>query len=133
MVPAFLLLVAFAIWVRSREGRMLRRSLTDCAQRGYLPHAEVPWLTQLAGRRAARGFANTHGGPVGGRLMRDYQQQAIELAFLHDRVLRGTAPPDAFPRGQWMVDQLAALRPYVMFPRPAGNHGPTGPLLEGGR
>ena len=26
--------------------------------------------------------------------MREYQQQAIELGFLHDRYLRGTAPPD---------------------------------------
>ena len=31
MVPAFLLLVGFAVWARNREARMLTRSLSDCA------------------------------------------------------------------------------------------------------
>ncbi len=47
-------------------------------------------------------------------------QQAVELGFLHDRFLRGTAPADVVVRGQHMVDRLAALRPYVMFPPAPG-------------
>ena len=50
--------------------------------------------------------------------MREYQQQAIELGFLHDRYLRGTAPPDFVERGAAMVHRLRALRPYVGFPHP---------------
>ena len=50
--------------------------------------------------------------------MRAYQQQAVELAFLHDRYLRGTAPRDFAERGASMVERLRALRPYVAFPRP---------------
>jgi hypothetical protein len=51
--------------------------------------------------------------------MREYQQQAVELGFLHDRYLRGTAPPDFAARGAEMVRRLRALRPYVGFPHTA--------------
>jgi RsiW-degrading membrane proteinase PrsW (M82 family) len=136
MVPAFLLLVGFAIWARRREGRMLTRSLGDCAQRGFLDATEVPWLVRLPARRASRSWARRQHGPVGERAMREYQQQAIELAFLHDRYLRGTAPSDFAERGSVMVERLRALRPYVEFPRPAGHVGaPKAPVPadRGGR
>jgi RsiW-degrading membrane proteinase PrsW (M82 family) len=119
MVPAFLLLVAFAVWARYREGRMLTRSLNDCASRGLIDAAEVPWLVRLPARRVSRRFAKGHGGPVAERVMREYQQQAIELGFLHNRYLRGTAPADFAGRGAQMVHRLRALRPYVLFPQPA--------------
>ena len=120
MVPAFLLFVGFAVWARRREGRMLTRALTDCANRGFLGHQEVPWLVRLPGRRVARSFARSSGGPVAAKVMNEYQQQAIELGFLHDRYLRGTAPDDFVERGSAMVNRLSALRPYVLFPRPVG-------------
>ncbi|MGH3445402.1 MAG: PrsW family intramembrane metalloprotease [Nocardioidaceae bacterium] len=129
MVPAFLLLVGFAAWIRRREGRMLTRCLTDCANRGFLDHREVPWLVRLPGRRACRRFARGHGGSLGEKVMREYQQQAIELGFLHDRYLRGTAPDDFADRGSAMVRRLHGLRPYVLFPQPVGAR----PLWEGGR
>jgi protease PrsW len=118
MVPAFLLLVVFAVWARHREGRMLTRSLSDCASRGLIDGAEVPWLVRLPARRVSRRFANGYGGPLAERTMREYQQQAIELGFLHDRYLRGTAPADFASRGSEMVHRLQALRPYVLFPQP---------------
>jgi hypothetical protein len=65
--------------------------------------------------------------------MQEYQEQAIELAFLHDRLLRGTAPTDAVPRGQAMVNHLVALRPYVEFPQTPGTTALTQPWLEGNR
>ena len=118
MVPAFLLLVGFAVWARKREGQMLTRSLSDCAQRGLIDPLEVPWLVRLPARRVSRRFARTHGGPIAEKVMREYQQQAVELGFLHDRYLRGTAPPDFAQRGAAMVHRLRALRPYVGFPQP---------------
>ena len=122
MVPAFLLTVGFAIWVRTREGKMLIRALTDCARRGFLPYSEVPWLVRIPGRRASRRHAKAHGGRAAAKAMAEYQQQAVELGFLHDRFLRGTAPADFAQRGQAMVNQLAALRPYVGFP-PVASRG----------
>jgi protease PrsW len=132
MVPAFFVLVGFAMWARNREGRMLTRALNDCASRGFLAPEEVPWLVRLAGRRAARQYARAHGGRLAGKAMADYQQQAVELGFLHDRFLRGTAPVDFASRGHEMVNQLTALRPYVLFPQvPAGST--LGRHREGGR
>lgn len=118
MVPAFLLLAGFATWARRREGVMLTRALTDAAGRGFLSQAEVPWLVRLPARRASRSYALAHGGPQAERAMREYQQQAVELGFLHDRYLRGTAPADFAERGTFMVRRLDALRPYVLFPQP---------------
>jgi RsiW-degrading membrane proteinase PrsW (M82 family) len=134
MVPAFFLLVGFAVWARRREGRMLTRSLTDCANRGFIAQYEVPWLVRLPARRASRRFARTYGGPVAARVMREYQQQAVELGFLHDRFLRGTAPSDFAQRGSVMVQRLAVLRPYVRFPQAPGKI-PVNPATqwEGGR
>ena len=128
MVPAFLLLVGFAVWARQREGAMLTRSLSDAAQRGYLGAYEVPWLVRLSARRASRRNARLHGGPVAERVMREYQQQAIELGFLHDRYLRGTAPHDFAERGSAMVQRLQMLRPYVQYPRSVD----VQPALPGG-
>jgi RsiW-degrading membrane proteinase PrsW (M82 family) len=133
MVPAFLLVAGFAVWARQREGKMLARALTDAAQRGYLAPYEVPWLVRIPGRRAARAYARQVGGEPALEAMQEYQQQAIELGFLHDRFLRGTAPADVIPRGQTMVDRLAMLRPYVVFPTTAGTTSVTQPRLEGGR
>jgi protease PrsW len=117
MVPAFLLVVGFAVWARRREAGMLTRALEDAAGRGFLSHAEVPWLVRLPARRALRNHAARMGGPVAERVMREYQQQAVELGFLHSRYLRGSAPPDFVDRGTLMVRRLQALRPYVVFPQ----------------
>jgi RsiW-degrading membrane proteinase PrsW (M82 family) len=132
MVPAFLLLTGFAVWARNREGRMLTRSLDDCARRGLVGRDDVPWLVRLPARQASRRFARGYGGPVAEKVMREYQQQAIELAFLHDRFLRGTAPADVTERGSFMVDRLRGLRPYVGFPPPSTPAGPPAQPQWGG-
>ena len=48
--------------------------------------------------------------------MRDYQQAAIELGFLHHRYLRGTAPEDYAVRGQDFLARINAIRPGIAFP-----------------
>lgn len=132
MVPAFLLLAVLAVWVRSRERRLLGRALDDCARRGFLHPAEVPWLTSLTARRAARRHAGQAGGPGARRAMADYQAEAVELGFLHHRYLRGTAPDGVERVGQEHVEALRALRPHVLWPpAPAGHAwGPTTPQVR---
>ncbi len=135
MLPGLLVVVGLAVWFRVREGRMLTRSLTDLAQRGYLHRDELPWLTGLAARRTARSQAARWGGPGAAEVMRDFQQQAVQLATLHDRVMRGTAPPDYAQRGAAMAYRLAALRGHVAQPpRPPGTGRPSwsGPVQAGG-
>jgi len=117
MVPAFLMLVGFATWSRRQEAKLLTRSLNDAAHRGLIAHEEVPWLVRLPARRTARKYARSVGGPEAEKAMREYQQEAIELGFLHNRYLRGLTPRDAGPRGTAMIQRLTALRPYVVFPQ----------------
>ncbi len=123
MVPAFLLLTGFATWARRREGAVLTAALTDCAQRGFLDPAEIPWLSRIPARRFARRYAEKVGGRPARRTMVDYQLESVELGFLHSRYLRGVAPPDFAHLGQEHVDRMRMLRPGVIWPQPSGLGG----------
>jgi RsiW-degrading membrane proteinase PrsW (M82 family) len=120
MVPAFCVMVAFAIWSRRREGVLLATSLTDCAGRGFLDAREVPWLTRIPARKACRKYAAQQGGPDALAAMKTYQSEAIELGFLHHRFLRGTAPARYEELGQAHVQRMFALRPRLVWPQVAG-------------
>ena len=54
--------------------------------------------------------------------MRDYQQAAIELGFLHYRFLRGTPPPDYAARGQQFLQRIDAPPTVDRLPRTGGTH-----------
>ncbi len=134
MAPAFLLLVFFAVWSRRREGAVLTRALSDCAKRGFLDPAEIPWLSRIPARRFARRYAERAGGKPARRAMVAYQNEAVELGFLHSRFLRGVPPPDFAEIGQAHVEQMRALRPGLIWPQPAGSQRPTHlPAVPGGR
>jgi RsiW-degrading membrane proteinase PrsW (M82 family) len=116
MFPAFLAVVAFAVYRRRSEHPLLTEALQDAADRGLLPATDIPWLVDLSARRHARRWAREHGGPQAERGMREYQAAAIELGYLHHRYLRGTAPDDFGVRGQEHVERLHWIRPYISFP-----------------
>ena len=116
MAPAFLAVLGLAVWSRSSERRMLAAALADAAGRGLIPATDIGWVVDLRARRQARAYARRVGGRPGERAMRDYQQAAIELGFLHYRLLRGTPPPDYAARGQTFLQRIDALRPSIAFP-----------------
>jgi RsiW-degrading membrane proteinase PrsW (M82 family) len=116
MVPAFIGLTCAAIWWRRSERRMLTSALFDASERGLIPATDIGWLVDLKARRAGRAFAREFGGERAEQAMREYQQAAVELGFLHYRFLRGTAPKDFAERGQMYVARIGAIRPYVAFP-----------------
>ena len=116
MAPAFAGMIAFAWWAREREGRLLRVALADAADRGLLPATDIDWVVDLRARHLARRHARVEGGAAAERAMRDYQQAAIELGYLHHRLLRGTAPGDWQVRGQDFVGRIRAARPRIAFP-----------------
>ncbi|UUZ60060.1 PrsW family intramembrane metalloprotease [Nocardioides sp. B-3] len=116
MLPAFLGLIAFALYRRGSEKGMMAAALADASQRGLLPATDIPRLVDLRHRRQARIHAKQAGGAQGERAMREYRAAAIELAYLHHRYLRGTAPHDFAERGQEHVVALNAVRPYISFP-----------------
>jgi protease PrsW len=119
MVPGFLVFVGFAIWARRREGAVLAAALTDCARRGFLHPNEVPWLARIPARRECRRHAEAVGGEAALTAMKLYQSEAIELAFLHHRFLRGTAPPNYRELGELHVQRMFLLRPRLIWPRAA--------------
>jgi protease PrsW len=131
MVPAFLLLSGFAVWSRRREGAVLTTALGDCAQRGFLDPAEIPWLSRIPARRFARRYAEKVGGPVARRTMVAYQNEAVELGFLHSRFLRGVPPPDFAVLGQEHVDRMRALRPGLMWPQRVAGSSSGLPSIPG--
>ena len=118
MFPAFVGVVAFAVYRRRSERRMLAAALQDAADRGLLPATDIPWLVDLRARRHARRWARQQAAaPQAERAMRDYQEAAIELGFLHHRYLRGTAPPDFAVRGPGARRASSTpIRPYISFP-----------------
>ncbi len=116
MTPAFIAVTVFAVWSRRTERRMLTAALGDAARRGLIPATDIGWVVDLRARRASRAYARARGGREAERAMRDYQQAAIELGFLHHRYLRGTPPPDFAARGQEHVARIGAVRPSIAFP-----------------
>ena len=116
MLPAVFGLTAVAVWARRSERRMLALALGDAARRGLLPATDIGWVVDLGARRSARAYARRWGGPAGEHAMREYQQAAIELGFLHSRFLRGTPPPNFAARGQEYVARIGAVRPRIAFP-----------------
>ena len=116
MLPAFLGFIAFVLYRRRSEKPMMAAALEDASRRGLLPATDIAWLVDLRARRRARTFAKQVGGAPAERAMRDYQAAAIELAYLHHRFLRGTAPSDFAERGQEHVLVLKAVRPHITFP-----------------
>jgi protease PrsW len=116
MAPALITVVSFAVWSRSSERRMLEAALTDAAARGMVPATDIGWVVDLSARRRSRTYARERGGRDAEQAMRDYQQAAIELGFLHYRYLRGTPPPDYAARGQQFLQRIDGLRPSIAFP-----------------
>jgi hypothetical protein len=63
--------------------------------------------------------------------MRAFQQTMIEIAFLHNRFVDGSAPRDVNARMLVLLDRAAALRPYVILPPELGRPTIGGPSVGG--
>jgi protease PrsW len=94
-VPIFACFVALAVLARRREGALIARHLQVYARTGWLTPGEVAMLASLATRREARAWAERTGGDAARTAMRDFQDFGSELAFLRERMVRGTAADDA--------------------------------------
>ena len=109
-VPIFVAAVTFALWARRRESRLISKHLQVYERSGWFTPAEVVMLTSTPARRAARGWAGSVAGSRGRRAMRAFQGAATELAFLRDRMARGTAAASARDVERELLRQVAADR-----------------------
>ncbi|MGH3944987.1 MAG: PrsW family intramembrane metalloprotease [Pseudonocardiaceae bacterium] len=119
MVPLFGGLIALVVWQRRREQRVIAAQLVGFAGAGWIAPSEVPLLASLAGRRGWRSAVRRRAGEQAADAVRDYQNAVTELAFISDRVQRGTVGEET---GRWHHDTLAA----VMAARDRAVHAPSG-------
>lgn len=107
-----------AVVVRVRQVRTLETSLAYVAQRGWIHPAEIPYLSRFNHRSTARRYAKRNFGPVARDVVRRYQRHATEMAFLHDRVMRGQRMPNGVERTYALLDAMYAVRPGLRLPPP---------------
>jgi protease PrsW len=115
-LPLLVVILAVAVWARSREGKMLTTALRQVAQLGWIRPEEIRWIARLSDRMSARAYAKRIGGKPATNAVRAYQQTMTEVAFLHHRAVSGTAPADLNQRMNGLLQRAAWLRPYVVFP-----------------
>lgn len=107
MVPLFGGLIALVMRQRRREQRMVSAALPGFASAGWIAPTEVPLLASQSGRRGWRDEVRRRSGDGAAGAVHDYQNAVTELAFLSDRVQRGTASPDT---RRWHHEALAELK-----------------------
>jgi RsiW-degrading membrane proteinase PrsW (M82 family) len=89
MMPIFLCVVGFALWLRANEGRLTERVLDEYARAGWFSPPEVAALGTLGRRISARRWAKRVAGEPGAKAMRAFQFDATRLALLRDGLHRG--------------------------------------------
>ena len=109
-VPLFVGYLVMAVLSRRREARVIATHLAEYAAAGWVDPADAAMLGSLRVRRAARRWAARVAGPDGARRMRRFQALASELAFLRERMVRGTAAPTAPAQEYAGLVGLAQLR-----------------------
>ena len=107
MVPLFGVLIALVVWQRRREQLMISAALPGFASAGWIAPTEVPLLASQSGRRGWRAEVRRRSGEGAAGAVHDYQNAVTELAFLSDRVQRGTASPDT---RRWHHEAIADLK-----------------------
>src|SRR3954451_5738467 len=140
MVPIFIGMVVFALLMRSREGQMIASRLYDYVRFGWLVPQDVPLIATLRGRKALRQNARRY-GPQAEAAAKAFQQNATELAYLRDKIVRQVIGPEALQTEKRLLDELRDRRSSVPFPpmpafaqaAPAyrGLPGPMGPMPGG--
>lgn len=132
MVPVFIGMVVFALVMRSREGQMIASRLYDYVRFGWLVPQDVPLIATLRGRKALRQNARRY-GPQAEAAAKAFQQNATELAYLRDKVVRQVIGPVALETEKRLLDELRARRPSVPFPpMPAFAQAVPGGPMPGG-
>ena len=112
-VPIFVAFVAFVVWARRREGRLIGRYLSAYADAGWLSPSEVQMLSTMSGPPCRPGVGAI-GRPAGrSPSMRGFQDTASELALLRARMHHSAADAQALETERELLDALTATPPGV--------------------
>jgi RsiW-degrading membrane proteinase PrsW (M82 family) len=116
MMPIFLGMVTFTLWLRSNEGRLAERILPDYVRAGWFSPPEIAALGTVGRRLSAKRWAKRVAGDAGAKAMKAFQFDATRLALLRDRMRRGigTAPgkelTESLQEERVLLDGLMAYR-----------------------
>jgi RsiW-degrading membrane proteinase PrsW (M82 family) len=115
MMPIFLCMVGFALWLRANEGRLTERVLGEYARAGWLSPPEVAALGTVGRRLSARRWAKRVAGDAGAKAMKAFQFDATRLALLRDGLHRGLDKEpkrrmEALAEERQLLTALAAYR-----------------------
>jgi protease PrsW len=110
MLPLFVAVIALVLWQRRREQRVVAAELPGFAWAGWIAPSEVGLLASLAGRRGWRAAVRRQAGKEAAKAVAAYQATVTELAFLRNRMARGTAGPNAQRWHDELVHDLVAAR-----------------------
>jgi RsiW-degrading membrane proteinase PrsW (M82 family) len=126
MVPIFLGMVGYALWLRSAEGKLTQRVLPEYVRRGWLAPPEVASLGTVGRRLAARRWAKRVAGDAGAKAMGAYQFDLTKLALLRDGIRRGlgTQPNEI---NQTLAEERRLLDAIVAYRRVFGGRDPQVP------
>jgi RsiW-degrading membrane proteinase PrsW (M82 family) len=116
MVPAFVLGVFWARHHRRHERDVVARQLPAMVYYRWITPSEAGWLASISARRAWRKAVSARSGRAGAAALTAFQTAATELAFLRDRVERGTGPADAYYLHAELLDALRANRLRAQIP-----------------
>ncbi len=111
-IPIFAVYIAFILWFRSREGRLIRRYLGAYASVGWLTPREVQVVGSLSLRSRHRDAAGRGGpgAPTRTAAVRAFHRTAIQLAYLRHRIETGSAPLRAAVMERQLLESLAGQR-----------------------
>lgn len=88
-IPLFIAFLLLLRWVRRRESRILRDTLTGYGINGWFTPAEVAMLADPGERRRARRWARSAGGGQAAAAMTAFQDESGELAMVRKHLNHG--------------------------------------------
>jgi RsiW-degrading membrane proteinase PrsW (M82 family) len=110
MMPVFALAITLAVQSRKREQRIVAAKLPGMVAAGLVTPAEAGWLGTMRTRKEAVAVATRSGGRSGGRGVKKFAIQVVELAFVRDRIERGFIDARVLALQQMEVDGIVAAR-----------------------
>ncbi|AQA05046.1 hypothetical protein BVC93_24535 [Mycobacterium sp. MS1601] len=91
MVPIFALAIWLSIAARRREQKVVAEKLPGMVTAGLITANEASWLGSIKSRKVAVAAVTRSHGKAAGKTVRDFAAQVVELAFVKDRIDRGSA------------------------------------------
>jgi RsiW-degrading membrane proteinase PrsW (M82 family) len=119
MLPLLVVILAIAIWARFPRGQDAHCRPASGRTDGLDSARRDPLDSPCLGSDVSTRVCQARWRQAAAAALRAYQQTMIEVAFLHNRAVNGTAPNDLNQRMSALLQRAAWLRPYVVFPPPA--------------